>query len=111
MSCLATLNTTHRRRRQSRRDEGRAIRSAVILWPIVKGAVMALVALAVTSDLGDAVLVAAVSGGLGVLGMVLAAWISTRRTASQIRPDLRDMRRKLEADRREGDLDLDSDSP
>ena len=77
----------------------------MILWPIVKGAVMAAVALAVTSDLGDALLVAAVSGGLGVLGMVLAAFISTRRTESQLRPELRDVKRKIGAAQRETDRD------
>ena len=81
----------------------RLVVSVIAGFATVKGLTIALVATAFTSDFVGALVIAIVSGTLGVFGMVLAAWISSRNYHQQIHPELKDMKRKIGADKREGD--------
>ncbi len=66
-------------------------RSVVVFtgaFATVKGTLIAIIAFGVTSDLGSSLLIAVTSGTLGILGMVLSAWVSTKAIRQHIEPRL-----------------------
>lgn len=80
-----------------------SFKASLVAFPVFKGLVIATVAFAITNDFLDALIVAVTSGVLGIIGMVLSAWISTRQYHKNIEPDLTDVKKKVGADKREHD--------
>lgn len=74
----------------------------MVAYAAFKGAVLATVTFAIGTTFGQSLLIAVVSGGLGLLGMLGAAFISTR-AARQNKELLHDIKGKVGADRRAED--------
>jgi zinc transporter ZupT len=74
----------------------------IILFAVVKGALIAIVATALDIQFWRALILAVVSGVIGAMGAIVAAVIAAR-AARRNRTDLEHIKHKLGADRRAED--------
>lgn len=80
---------------------------ALILWPLIKGLVIAGVTIWILgTTFVQSLIIAAVSGTLGIIGMVLGAWIAAWKASEEARHNrsiLQDIKAHTDTNRREGD--------
>lgn len=75
----------------------------VVIVGVIFYSAYGLLAFAVTSDFTKALILTLISAVIGAVGMIVSAVITARSVNRTVQPQLDDVKRKVEADRRAAD--------